>query len=155
MYVSSFSAFAHADIAQKTQKKEIRQSKNNTHTNYAEKLHSQVSKSSLQQTTLPINYISDYKVLSNQQKLLYDNKNTQKTLKFFKVKALKNAHTAYSDNSKLFSFMIEPKQTLTQTSQVNRKLPSEFQKIQEKLLRTAMVNTYQANENYYKITSVA
>ena len=94
-------------------------------------------------TKLPLNYVSQFKVLSNQQKLQDQTDSSQKS-KFTKVSLLKNAQSAYQDNSTQFTFIKKPKVALErvqtkQTPQAGTKLNA--------------VNTYIANDNYYKVTA--
>lgn len=98
------------------------------------------------------NYISDYKSFSNKQKLLHQIESTD-AKRYKQIKDLQNAKTAYEDNSKVFSFMIEPKKTQIQTQTIDKELPSELQKTQEQKIRHTMVNTYLANDRYHQLTA--
>ncbi len=92
---------------------------------------------------LPVSYISAFKVLRNQQKLHEQTQQTQKS-KFAKVNLLKNAQSAYKENSVMFSFIKKPKVPL---SGVHTKLPTNFSTTLKAL------NTYIENDNYYKVTA--
>ncbi len=102
---------------------------------------------------IPLNYISNYKTLNNQQQLQQQlqqqdelHKNYAKT-KFAKINKINNAQNAYSENSKLFSFLQKPKTALVQES----KQPQNLQK--NSALKQKYINTYIANDNYYKVTA--
>lgn len=92
---------------------------------------------------LPVSYISAFKVLRNQQKLHEQTQQTQKS-KFAKVSLLKNAQSAYKENSVMFSFIKKPKVPL---SGVQTKLPTNFS------TKLKALNTYIENDNYYKVTA--
>lgn len=64
-----------------------------------------------------------------------------------------SAKLAYVENSSLFSLQIKPKVTLNQTPSINTSLSSKAQEAQESILKNRMLNTYIANDNYYKITA--
>jgi len=91
---------------------------------------------------LPLDYISEYKALSNQQKLhkelsqVPEGKN-----RFSKIRTLAQAQEAYMQNATLFVLSRKPKLSLDQT-------PS-LQDIPQDILKRKMISTYIANENYY------
>ncbi len=153
MFVSSYSTYISTDTTQRAQKDRTESAKTKE-SSFANSLNSD-SKQALQSTLtsklqLPLNYISDYKVLNNQQKLQQENLKEQVTAKFTQISTLQNAKVAYADNSKMFSLFQKPKVTLNQTAKLSVNIPQEAQ---EKSLRNVMINTYIANENYYKITA--
>jgi len=153
MYVSSFNTFVHSNSTQKTYKEKETALSKDINKSFEIMLNPKVDTTSLKQQ-LPINYISNYKVLNNQQKLQND-QNKQELVKFTKVNAQNNAKTKYVENTTMFSLFTKPKNTINQTPRVSAKLPPEIQKISQQNLRNTMINTYTANENYYQITSVA
>ncbi len=154
MYVSSFKTFVHSNTTQKTYKeKENTPTKELESSSFKNILNTVESGSSIK-PQLPINYISGYKVLNNQQKLQSDNKNPE-LLKFSKVNAQNNAQEKYVEDKTMFSLLKKPKATLHQTPRVSSKLSPEIQDITIQNLRNTMIDTYTANENYYQITSVA
>ena len=167
MFVSSFNTYANitpstTNKTEKTNGKDALQKDDL----FSKALSSKDSLSSSLLTSNSPNYISKGQVEYNKQKFqtereLQKNENqqlqqTNKVTQNYSINAsIQNAKIAYLDNSTTFSFLLKPKTTLNQTPTINKKLPSDFQEAQEKVLRNAMVNTYQANENYYQITSVA
>ncbi len=92
---------------------------------------------------LPVSYISHFKVLRNQQKLQKQTQQSQKT-KFTKVTTLKNAQVAYSENSTMFSLLKKPKVPLARIQSNTGSNAS---------LKQNALNTYIANDNYYKVTA--
>ena len=92
---------------------------------------------------LPVNFISDYKVLNNQQKL---HQQTQQFAqkKFIKINTLQTAQIAYKANESLFSLIQKPKVALAKP---DTKLPDSPS------LKIKVINTYIENDNYYKITA--
>ena len=93
---------------------------------------------------LPVSYISEFKVLRNQQKLQEQTQQSQKT-KFTKVTTLKNAQIAYGENSTIFSLLKKPKVPLG-------RMQSSYIMSNASMKQNAL-NTYIANDNYYKVTA--
>jgi len=151
MYVSSFNTFVNTDSTTRTHANKVKESKSAPES-FKTKLLSKTVKNLDTSPKFPINYISNYKALNNQQKLQENPQNSAKT-KFLKLEAEAEAKNAYSDNSKIFSLILAPRATLDQTPKINRELPQNIQDIKENNLRHTMLNTYIANENYYKITA--
>ena len=151
MYVSSFNTFVNTDSTTRTHANKVKESKS-VPESFKTKLLSKTVKNLNTSPKFPINYISNYKALNNQQKLQENPQNSAKT-KFLKLEAEVEAKNAYSDNSKIFSLILAPRATLDQTPKINRELPRNIQDIKENNLRHTMLNTYIANENYYKITA--
>ena len=150
MFVSSYNTYISTNNSQKIEKKESpRREESSFSVKFSPKSLPVLSTT----TNLPVNYISNYKVLNNQQKLQQETSQNNEKLKFTKINAHLNATNAYTDNSKIFSLLLKPRATLDQTPHVDKKLPVEVQEIQEENLRHTMVNTYIANDNYYKITA--
>lgn len=156
MFVSSYSTYVHANSTDKVQKdKEVQSSKNGySRFSNLQKQEAQPMSQPLElpKKQLPLSYISDYKVMNNQQKLQENSQQTQKT-KFAKISALSHAKSAYSENSMLFASLRKPKITLDQTPSLDSTLPQKALEAQEFILKRKMLNTYVANDNYYKITA--
>ena len=151
MYVSSFSTYINTESTAKTQQNRVSHSKSSVES-FETKLLSKTVKNIDTSPKFPINYISNYKSLNNQQKLQENPQSSEKT-KFLKLEAQSEAKNAYSDNTKIFSFILPPSATLDQTPKIDKKLPQDIQEIKEKNLRNTMVNTYLSNESYYRITA--
>jgi len=71
---------------------------------------------------------------------------------FGKVKNYKDAKTAYSENSRMYSLAQKPKSVVGGTK-VDLQLPQEAITAKENLSKKDMVNTYLENERYYQITA--
>lgn len=151
MYVSSFNTYINSESTAKTHSNRGQEKKNSTES-FETRLLSKTVKNVDSTPKFPINYISNYKALNNQQKLQDNSQNSEKT-KFSKLEAEAEAKNAYSDNSKLFSLVLPPRATLDQTPTIDKKLPQNIQDIKEKNLRQTMVKTYISNENYYRVTA--
>jgi len=151
MYVSSFSTYINTELSTKTQRNGVQEDKSSAGA-FESKLLSKTIKNLDTTPNFPINYISNYKALNNQQKLQENPQNSEKT-EFLKLGAEAEAKNAYSDNSKIFSLILPPRATLDQTPTIDKKLPENIQDIKKNNLRHTMLNTYIANESYYRITA--
>ena len=151
MYVSSFNTYINPESIAKTHGNRVQEKRNSTES-FETKLLSKTVKNVDTSPKFPINYISNYKALNNQQKLQENPQNSEKT-KFLKLEAEAEAKNAYSDNSKLFSLILPPRATLDQTPKIDKRLPQNVQDIKEENLRHTMVKTYISNENYYRVTA--
>ena len=149
MYISSFNTYVNTDSTTGTHNNRVQERRNSTELFETKRLSKTVKNVDIS-PKFPINYISNYKALNNQQKLQENPQNSEKT-KFLKLEA--EAKNAYSDNSKIFSLMLPPRATLDETPKIDKKLPESIQDIKEKNLRDIMINTYISNENYYRITA--
>jgi len=152
MFVSSYSTYIDTNRLQKSQ--ETQKEERKTDSSAFSKQFS-VNPAKLPKSTgnLPVNYISNYKVLNNQQKLQQDTQQNMQKLKFSKIKAFDSAKNAYSDNTKIFSLLIKPSATLDQTPRIDKKMPPKAQEAKEVIMKHEMVNTYLENDNYYRITA--
>jgi hypothetical protein len=153
MFVSSYNTYISTDTSNKSQRERVDTSKERK-SSFDTKLLNNDSKNIVATNNkLPLSYISNYKALSNQQKLQEDlNQNFAKT-KFTKINKINNALSAYMENSTMFPLLQKPKLTLNQTLKTDKKLPQDTQKAKESIIRRDMINTYIANDNYYKITA--
>ncbi|MEA2099354.1 MAG: hypothetical protein U9P72_04405 [Campylobacterota bacterium] len=161
MFVSSYSTFIPNDTTNKTTK--LNQEKGKVEkSSFSSKLLSASAKNIGNVKSLPINYLLSNRAFDNKQelnyqRLVYENKediNTKElTTLFTKRHSIIDAKTAYTSNSEMFSFLQEPKVTLSQTPVIDSKEPMEIQEIKEKNLRHTMVNTYLENDKYFQITA--
>ncbi len=161
MFVSSYSTYVTANTSERTARTRSSDTKQSTSFSYKRSS----DPKPLLQHNLPVDYIAKSKTLGNKIELALQKELTQddnnKELKQLKssIKAfdtyttLQNAKQAYKDNSKIFSLLRIPHATLDQTPTIDKKLPSELQKLQEKSLRQEMLNTYIQNDSYYQITA--
>ncbi len=151
MYISSFNTYINTESSTKVQKS----APNNTQKSqesFASNLLSKTVKNVNTSSKFPINYISNYKALNNQQKLQENHPNIAQE-KFLKLEIKSSAKSAYSENSVRFSKIASAHATLNQTPRIDKTLPKEIQDIKENNLRHTMINTYVSNESYYKITA--
>lgn len=152
MFVSSYSTYIDTNHLQKSKETQKEERKTDSSA-FAKQLKFNPNAPQKQANQFPVNYIADYKVLSNQQKLQQETQGNMQKLKFSKLKAFDSAKNAYSDNTKIFSLLIKPKATLDQTPRIDKKMPAQAQEAKESIIRHQMVNTYISNDNYYKITA--
>ena len=153
MFVSSYSTYIDTNTTRRSQH-ERSESVKKPSVSFESKLLQTTPKDVVLGSKLPLNYISNYKALNNQQKLEEKEltKNPAK-MKFSKISSMNSAHIAYGNNSKMFSLIAKPKQTIDQTPRVDKNLPQEAQNIQGDIMKQKMINTYISNENYYHITA--
>ena len=157
MFVSSYTTFIDTSTT-----KRIQNDKNDLEKKPKESFSKQLTQINNQELilskNLPLSYISNYKTLSTKQAIEQqiegkDERQVKAEIKFTKLSAQSSAQISYSDNSKMFSLRVQPKPTLNQTPKLDKKLPAEALKTQEGALKNLMINTYTANENYYRITA--
>jgi len=161
MFVSSYSTYIPNESTNKT----TRINKEDTKTeksSFSSHLSSLSTQDVVATDNLPINYVSTNQTFRNKQELDYQKseletkeKDTTKqlTTKFTQQSTLIDATTAYTTNTKPYSFLQKPKATLSQTPTINTTHSKEYQDLEEKNLRHTMVNTYIENDKYYKITA--
>jgi len=155
MFVSSYSTYIDTATTKRVtpEKKDVEKKASDS---FGSKLLETTTKDVTSNKKLPLNYISDYKALHNKQQLQEkDLSQSTSTAKFSKLSSISSAKVAYTDNSQMFALIQKPKQTIDQTPKISRYLPEKTQEKQEGIMKTNMVNTYIANDNYYKITSAA
>lgn len=165
MFVSSYNTYIQTDTSSRVQKqREDKQQGNGSESSFSSKFLNKVEDKSpaLFSSSLPIDYTKDSNYFANRFKVQVQEeskqdqelaKTEQSTKAFSNVSISQNATVAYESNSKLFSLLRKPKVSLDQTPHTNSDLPQDIQSIQESNLRNIMVNTYLANDNYYKITA--
>ena len=149
MFVSSYNTY----IPQKTTHKPQESVQENNEREFKpgdSKLFSkQLDKVITSSVKIPLNYISNYKSLHNQQLLEQQSKSSKNyaQTKYAKINTMKSAQSAYKDGSQLFSLLPKPKIALMEVI----KQPKNLQ--QNSALKSKIVNTYIENDNYYKITA--
>ena len=158
MFVSSFSTFIQTNASERVAKQKIdKQELDNK--SFSSKLSTATqSYTSPTTSTIPNNFISKSLVLNNKQDLAQQQNSTNNLAKNdldnFSIKnSLINAKSAYEGNSKMFSLISVPSTALNQTPSIEKTLPPEPRDIKELNMRHKMVNTYIANDNYYKVTA--
>ncbi|MDF1882660.1 hypothetical protein JHD49_01755 [Sulfurimonas sp. SAG-AH-194-C21] len=153
MFVSSYSTYIDTSVTKKLQNDKVAVPLKKTES-FASKLLQTTQKNVLLNSKIPLNYISNYKALSNRQLLdEQTNKQTVISQKFSKLSAMSSSKVSYEENSKMFSFLIKPKTTLSQTPKLDKNLPTKAQESQESFMKVKMVDIYTANDNYYRVTA--
>jgi len=102
--------------------------------------------------SLPIDYVSSYKSFQNQQKL-QEQLQGQDSFTLKGLNTLANAKNAYEESAKKFSLAKKPTFALDLTPKIDITMPQETKEAKVKTLRQTMVNTYLANDRYYRITA--
>jgi len=154
MFVSSYSTYIDTTTTKRIQNERNDANKKVSKAPFESKLLQDVSKDVNLGKSIPLNYISNYKALNNRQRLSHQELEQNKSkMKFTKLSSMDSASIAYSTNTKMFSLIQKPKQTIDQTPKLDRNLPQPAQEKQETFMRTKMINAYVANENYYRITA--
>ncbi len=148
MFVSSYNTYIAHKPSTKIEGSTQKENEKNSSSSEKELFSTELEKVA-SSTKIPLNYISRYKSLNNQQLLQQQNernKDYSKT-KFEKINKITTAQNAYSENSKLFPLLQKPKIALAQEV----KQPKNIQ--QNNVLKQKFINTYIANDNYYKVTA--
>jgi len=150
MFVSSYNTYIYTNNSHKISK-EIEETKEKLKS-FQHSLLNATHKKIYSEKKVPINYISKEKVQYN-KKIISEQQEYKKALsstkKFNHSSFLKTASTAYKDNVQKFSTFKKPKVAFQKTINSGLDTPKEIQNIQEKNMRTAMVHTYNENNNYY------
>ena len=168
MFVSSYSTFIQTNNSDKNIKQKVEQPSKSTES-FSNKLKSSIGSVSYTTSNLPISYISQSQVLNNKNELEAQSKqlkepqdkNQEKTQsligKYTAQNSLISAKSSYEAGSiKIFSVMRKPQVALNQTPSIENSLPNKPQEVadaRELTMRHKMVNTYIANDNYYKVTA--
>jgi len=157
VFVSSYTTYVANNTTDKIQKRKtnsLQEDSVSFNSKLLTKTQDNLSSLSAKQIQLPVNYVSNYKVMNNQQKL-QENPQYQesKKTKFAKINLLQNAKSAYAENSILFASLRKPKITLEQRPSLDTRLPTQALQAQEFILKQQMLSTYVENDNYYKITA--
>lgn len=157
MFVSSYSTFIQTNTTQKVAKDRVENSRIEP-SSFNKILSKEIPATNIKSVQLPVDYISKSVVLNNKQELekqqnkqIDSQKNSLSA--FTGQNSLINAKSAYESNSKMFSLLKIPTTTLHQTPSLDSTLPAEPREMKELNMRHKMVNTYLANDNYYKVTA--
>lgn len=157
MFVSSYTTYINPSVSEKNTKEKL-DAAQESFSRYESKssiLEKKVPQNLVTQNKqLPLDYISNYKVVNNQQRLLKESEaSAGEKSKFTKISTLQKAQDAYVQNSSFFTLLKKPKATIDQTPHFDLSTPSELRDAQRNILKSKMLNTYIANDNYYKITA--
>ena len=164
MFISSFSTYVTSNSSDKTIKA-VANTKETKNSAFSNKLSQNITHSSLPKQNSSINYVSQGRAQHNKQMIEISQKSPQnsKSSDFKRTNNIRNnfssnasiqsAKVAYTSNSTMFSLLKKPTATIDQTPIIDKNLPQNIQELKEKSMRHLMVNTYLANDNYYKITA--
>jgi len=153
MFVSSYSTYVQPNTSDQTTRQRV-EKLNDKSKSFESSLEKNLSATDFKSSNLPIDYVSNNKVLRNKQFLEDQSQQFNGTQnKFSTQNSLINAKDAYENNSKMFSLFKKPHAVLNQTPNIENTLPKEPKDIKELNMRNLMVNTYISNDNYYKITA--
>jgi hypothetical protein len=53
----------------------------------------------------------------------------------------------------VFSLILKPLTTLSQTPKIDKKLSNDLQELKEQLIRKDMISAYKSNESFFNITA--
>ena len=151
MFVSSYTTYINPSVSEKNTKERLEQNKE-SFTNFNAKtslFDADTSKALLSITKkLPLDYISEYKVMHNQQKLHFEPKPlAEEKSKFTKMFTLQSAQEAYIQNSTLFVT------SRKQGASLQMRHSEELEGAHKDVLKRKMINTYIQNDQYYKLTA--
>ncbi len=141
MFVASYNTYIHTSSNDKTSK--IKESKEaQTSDSFATRFLNKPALPNTRSYTTPINYLQNPNTFNNKQKLQPDLALKQGLLHaniFNTSITIKNAKTAYTANSTMFSIVPKPKQVSGQVTPTRNP--------------QSAINTYLANDKYYQITA--
>ena len=148
MFISTYNTYIGTNTSEKPHNTAGNSNKDKSNVFDSELYANKVS-TPLTSKNLPVDYVSNYKFIYNQQE---QTKNPDE-IKFKKIKDMSIAKTAYEDNSTMFSLIKKPTLTFSQSVKATIKQPQNIQELKEQNLRHTMVNTYIENDKYYQITA--
>lgn len=156
MFVSSYSTY----IQTNTENKNVRQreaASSNTST-FSTKLYEEVPPELNTRASLPVDYIAKNNnfytklfLAKNQDE--QSNQTTELTHKYIDQTTLQDAKKAYTQTPKMPSLFRDTFLSFDKTPLVESKPAPATQEFKNAKMRKLMINTYIANDNYYKITA--
>lgn len=164
MFVSSYNTYIQTDNSTKESRQRVEKPSSSTES-FGEKLTQKTSLSNVSNSAAPIDYISRGQARSTKQELEFQKeqlKNSDKQApqelketisKFALHNSLNGAKNAYGTSDKIYSLLPKQTTTIDQTPVMDRNLPEEAYEAKELAMKHKMINTYIANENYYRVTA--
>ena len=157
MFVSSYSTYIQTNNSDKISKERIEKPKLGQDS-FSSKLNEVSSDLGVKTSYIPINFLSQKQILHNKQEIVFQQDKLQSSIKenvdkFKNQNILINSKSAYESNTKMFSLFKIPQIALNQTPSIDNTLPKEPRDIKELNMRHKMVNTYMANDSYYRVTA--
>ena len=151
MFVSSYSTYVQTDSTNKSRDFKTNEFKRDSFS-LSETASNEPAFAPRDEKSLPIDYVSNYKSFQNQQKL-QEQLQGQDGFTLKGLNTLANAKNAYEESAKKFSLAKKPTFALDLTPKIDVTMPQETKEAKVKTLRQTMVNTYLANDRYYRITA--
>jgi len=151
MFVSSYNTYISTNTSEKINRRDSDVKKNES-SSFASKLSQKTTLTPQLTKNFPIDYVANYKVFNNQQKL-HDQQISKNEEKFKNINNLKNAKVSYADNSKIFSLIQKPLTPVDNLKKRTLNVPQNILDLKEANLKNIMVNTYIENDKYYQITA--
>jgi len=139
MFVSSYNTYISKSNSQNVKQDSNHRNSSKEYSNKLFTIDNNIKNESV--TTLPLNYISEYKSLSNQQKLV--KKDQSQENKYNKINTFVSAKKAYNENSISFTISYTPKPAISEIN--NNSILN--------VSTTQALNTYIENDNYYRVTA--
>lgn len=153
MFVSSYSTYISSSNIEKNDRYKTKESSSSTSqsASFEDILHSDAASKNSLSEPLFTNYIASYRFLTSKEKFQQDFSNS---FEYKKLNTQNSAKSAYEESTKPFSYFKSAAFTFDLTPKIDKNEPKEIQTSKEKALRKSMINTYIANDNYYRVTSV-
>ena len=151
MFISSYATYVNTNATEKQDRQRL-DTQNKVSKTFSSVLTKNTPVQAYNPKNFPINYISNYKSLNNQQKL-EQQVNNENTSKVQNLKDFTGAKLAYQSNTVMFSLVKQPRVALSQKSSISEVYPQNIQDIKENNLKNKMVNIYLENDRYYQVTA--
>ena len=151
MFVSSYNTYVQTDSTNKSREFKANDLKKDSFF-LSETASNEPAFALRDEKSLPIDYVSSYKSFQNQQKL-QEQLQGQDSFTLKGLNTLANAKNAYEESTKKFSLAKKPTFALDLTPKIDTSMPQETKEAKVETLRQMMVNTYLANDRYYRITA--
>jgi hypothetical protein len=156
MFVSSYSTYIQTNASNKNVRQ--KESEYENRSAFSSKLYEKTPAVATNGASLPVDYIA--KNNNFYTKLFLENHQDQQsaqtkelTHKFIDQSTLQDAKKAYTQAPKMTSLFRETFLALDKTQLEEAKPSQNTQDFKDAKMRKLMINTYIANENYYKITA--
>jgi len=150
MFVSSYNTYANISNLQKNSSVKTKEKKSDF-SSFSSKYTKTLPLALADIKNKPVLSLYNSRTYSNKYKLQEQTQNSNQLI-FNKIKSIKNANRAYTENSKVY-YSFSKHISLDQTPKIDKKLSPNIQKSKINITRHTMVNTYIQNDNYYKITA--
>lgn len=157
MFVSSYNTYIHTNKSQATEKQV--QDREKQTTSFSTRLFQKSSTQALESSASSVDYIAKNNAFWQKVELQRHQNDTlgkdflEKTKQFEGQKKLSSAKQAYAEGTKFFSLSPKQVNSLDLTPKIDKKLPDDIKELKEQMIRNLMINTYVANDRYYKITA--